>query len=177
MNTIQVRLCSKDDKATPRLNLVVDLVNTVYADAERGMWPENFRRTSHHEIGYMIDAGDLLLALDEGKVIGCVMVRKLTDKQGEFGMLVCHPDYRNKGIGSRLIRTAEERCRALGCSEIRLELLYPKDWKQNTKEILKAWYPKLGYEPGPQEDFKVLYPKLAPFLATDCYFQIFTKTL
>ena len=175
--TIIIRPCHNDDLQEPRLSQIVTLINEVYAVAEVGMWAPHFKRVQKDEVITFIRETKLIFALKDDRIVGSIFVTKLNASLGEFGMLVCDPSERHQGIGRRLIAAAEEHCRNLGCSTMQLELLYPRDWPQKTKEILKEWYPKLGYQKGQEEDFNKYYPQLKPVLATECVFAIYKKSL
>lgn len=174
---MDVRLCEISDSEEPRLSEVISLINRVYAEAEHGMWKEGFQRAQIEEVKQYIANQNLIFAFKGDRLVGSVFVTCLNETLGEFGMLVCDPCERHQGIGRSLIAAAEARCAHLGCERMQLELLYPRDWPQKTKEILKVWYPKLGYVKGPEEDFNKMYPQLAPVLATDCVFSTYTKSL
>ena len=176
MNT-EIRICEAKDMQEPQLDCVTSLINRVYAEAEAGMWKPGFKRVEKAEVANFIDKKQLIFAVKAEKIIGSVFVTVLESGRGEFGMLVCDPKERHQGIGRKLIAAAEKHCRRLGCQEMQLELLYPRDRPQETKEILKVWYPKLGYQQGPAEDFNAVYPQLAPLLATDCVFSTYIKLL
>lgn len=50
------------------------------------------------------------------------------------------------GVGSMLVRAAESKCRAAGCSLMNLGILCPADHEPEYKQWLFNWYLKLGYE-------------------------------
>ena len=60
---------------------------------------------------------------------------------------------------------------------MQLELLVPREWRHPGKELLRAWYSRLGYRrirTGSSEDS---YPNLAPLLATPCDIDVYEKPL
>jgi GNAT superfamily N-acetyltransferase len=174
---VEIRLSVADDAGKARKTEIASLINRVYAEAEEGMWQPEFHRVQLDEVEQLIIEQKLILAILKGRIIGSVFVTQLNDTLGEFGMLVCEPEYRHQGTGRKLIDAAEKLCLAKGCSAMQLELLYPRHWLQKSKEILKVWYPKLGYVKGGEQNFNSLYPQLAPVLATECVFSVYTKRL
>ena len=94
---------------------------------------------------------------------------------GEFGMVVVNPDYRGKRLGSGLVEEAEKWAKSWGAHTMRLELLTPKTWKQDTKEFMKQWYTRIGYKPQKTEPFEKQYPIDSKKLATECDFTIWLK--
>lgn len=127
----------------------------------------------------LVAKGQLVVARLRDKIIGCIQCHMVTKDAGEFGMLVVEPSQRGRGLGTRLIRHAEEHCLGKGARSIHLMLLHPKGWEQRTKEILKKWYPSLGYVKSQEfEDvFKKDYSELASELETECYFTMYKKEL
>lgn len=171
-------------EGTEALSRLVDLINRVYRESERGMWRnETFQRTNKAEVCSLIRAGELFVARlpkQGDAVAGCVHVKMVNPTLGEFGMLVVDPSLRKMGIGRKLIERAEQEAHQRGAKTMQLLLLHPKPPAPSNpdKDILgKKWYPKLGYQPGPDIDFALDYPDLAAGLASPCHFQIFTKPL
>ena len=61
---------------------------------------------------------------------------------------------------------------------MRLEILKPRHWRHDGKEMLKKWYTQtLGYVEGETEDFANFYPVLNQNLCCECLFTIYTKQL
>jgi hypothetical protein len=53
----------------------------------------------------------------------------------------------------------------------------PRTWSHPSKAFLKAWYERIGYELVRIGTIDEAYPDLAPLLATECDFLIYTKKL
>ena len=156
---------------------VADLVNEVYAGAERGLWVEGAARVTRSELADLIRAGEIAVARRSGVIVGCVRVQRLDEATGEFGMLTADPAHRGIGIGRELMRFAERRNRAQGVGTMQLELLVPRDWEHPVKQFLAAWYTRSGYRLARTGTIDEAYPSLAPLLATPCDFQIYRKDL
>jgi GNAT superfamily N-acetyltransferase len=156
---------------------VVDLVNQVYADAERGLWRDGASRTDAREVADAVRAGQLAVARRDGRLVGAVRVQRLDADRGEFGMLVARPDRRGTGIGRALVAFAEQWARAQGLSRMQLELLVPQTWTHPVKEFLRAWYARIGYRHVRTGRLDEAYPLLQPQLATACDFMIYEKEL
>ncbi|CAD7968033.1 unnamed protein product [Amoebophrya sp. A25] len=92
------------------------------------------------------------------------------DTTAEFGMLAVRRDWRGRKlalesvsptdkkmmpsstdkkmtVGRLLIESAEELAKRRGRAVMRCELLEPRKWEHPVKNILYAWYTRLGYEP------------------------------
>jgi ribosomal protein S18 acetylase RimI-like enzyme len=160
-----------------RISALADLVNAVYKDAEKGLWLDDAQRTTPQEIHTLVRAGEIAAAQSNGRIVGCVRIRRLDDRLGEFGMLVTSPQRRRLGIGRRLVQFAEEHCRQAGLGTLQLELLVPRDWTHPFKELLAQWYARLGYRRVGLGAMEKSYPDLTPHLATACDFVIYHKAL
>lgn len=82
--------------------------------------------------------GLLFVAEADGKVVGSVMAG-YDGHRGWIYSLAVLPDYRHRGIGTRLIRHAEHRLERLGCPKINLQIM-------TGNGQVEAFYRKLGYE-------------------------------
>ncbi|MET1071395.1 MAG: GNAT family N-acetyltransferase [Umezawaea sp.] len=163
---------SSDTTAVQR---IVDLVNEVYAESEKGLWLDDAARTSPAEIAELIRAGEIAVTEHDGRIVGSVRVQRLDEATGEFGMLAADPAHRGTGIGRDLVTFAERTCRERGVTRMQLELLVPRTWNHPSKDFLAAWYTRLGYELTSTGTLDEAFPALAPLLATPCDFRIYHK--
>jgi len=159
------------------LERLSDLINDVYATAESGLWRDGATRTTPAELAYLIRAGEIAVVTAGDRIVGSVRIQELSDRVSEFGMLVAAPDRRGSGVGRALIDFAERTSRERGREAIQLELLLPRDWQHPSKEFLKAWYGRRGYQVIRRAGVEELYPHLAPLLATPCDFTVYEKAL
>jgi len=174
----QIRQSSKRDTASRDVvRRVAELINSVYRVAEEGMWVDTFERTSETEVEKLLGDANMLIAQRGGEIIGAIFIRLLGEGMGEFGMLVADPNLRGAGIGSRLVKAAENWAKENGCHTMRLELLTPRDWAHPVKEFLKKWYTRIGYVPQTTVAFDSMYPQLKPLLKTACNFTPWLKSL
>ncbi len=157
------------------------LINQVYAVAEAGMWQDvdgaPVPRTTVEEVRSLLAKQQLLVARHEGRLAGCICLQRLSPQLAEFGLLVAHPALRGRGIGRDLVCEAERRAKENGMRVMQLELLTPKNWEHPVKEFLHRWYTRIGYIPIRTEPFAETYGQLAPYLATECNFTVYHKTL
>jgi putative acetyltransferase len=84
--------------------------------------------------------GALLLAQDEGKIAGCVAIRRISDGVCEMKRLYVRPANRGKGIGRLLAESILERARNLGHKRVRLETL------PSMREAI-SMYKTMGFKP------------------------------
>ena len=91
-----------------------------------------------------IEKGDsFFLALDaDDRVVGCVGFSRVGDTDAAFlHRLFVKPGLKRRGIGSALLRTAEDAMRAAGIRVSRVHLGAPREqWFESY-----AFYPKHGY--------------------------------
>ncbi|MEV4627388.1 GNAT family N-acetyltransferase [Micromonospora sp. NPDC049523] len=156
---------------------VVDLINQVYADAEKGLWLDGANRTGPAEVTALIRAGELAVARMGGLLVGTARVHRLATGEGEFGMLTASPQHRGLGIGRELVAFAERWARERALPRMQLELLVPQTWRHPDKEFLRDWYTRMGYREVRKSRLDEAYPELLPFLATSCDFVVYHKSL
>lgn len=163
------------DEAT--MTRLTELVNTVYAESEKGLWQGHADRTDPDEVARFTQAGEIAVARLDGAVVGCVRVQRLSAGIGGFGMLAAAPEHRGIGIGRELVRYAERRVQDEGGRVMQLELLVPRTWPHPSKEFLASWYERLGYRVVRVAELGESYPALVPLLATPCDFRVYHKPL
>jgi GNAT superfamily N-acetyltransferase len=166
---------TSDDMAS--MTHLADLVNRVYATAEKGQWVPGATRTTVDELASFTRAGEIVVARLDGVVVGSIRVQQLDGDLWETGMLVADPDHRNLGIGRELRRFVLDLLRQRGARTLQIELLVPRDWTQDSKTFMADWNERSGYVVVGRGRFEEQYPQLADQLATPCDFIIYNKTL
>ena len=159
------------------MRAVGHLINEVYAVAEQGLWADGTARTTVSQVTNFTRAGQIATAGTGGELAGCVRIQQLDGHTAEFGMLAVAPAYRGTGVGSELVRFAEQSSWDNGCHIMQLDVLMPRRWSHPSKEFLVSWYTRLGYEPTRTAMFEESYPDLAHLLATPCDFVTYRKKL
>jgi GNAT superfamily N-acetyltransferase len=178
LRLMDVRMLEPDESADAGLvGRITDLINSVYAAAEEGLWQDGTRRATPAEVAGMIHAEEIAVAREDDRVVGSVRVHEVAEGVGEFGYLVSAPDVRGTGAGRALLDFAEERGRERGLRTMQLELLVPRDGVHPNKEFLKGWYARRGYREVRTAPVNGAYPHLAPLLAVPCDFAIYEKVL
>ena len=172
MGELQIRPAGDD-----AVGAVTKMINEVYAAAERGPWADGAARTGPAEVAGLVRDGELVVAWLDGRLAGCVRVRRVDDDTSEFGMLAADPRHRGVGVGRELVRFAERWSREAGRETMRLELLVPREWAHPDKEFLAAWYGRLGYRVVGTGTVEDSHPDLAPLLATPCAVVVYQKDL
>ena len=75
---------------------------------------------------YVPPSGSLLLAIEDGKVAGCVAFRPLSNRICEIKRLFVRDQYRGSGIGRMLLLNLIERAKLGGYEKMRLDSWPPK---------------------------------------------------
>src|SRR3954470_3838099 len=124
---------------------LADLINCVYAVAERGLWGDGFRRTTAADLASLIAARQIAVATRDGEIAGAIHIEDIEDDTTIFGMLAAASAHRGEGVGRALVDYAEQDSAQRGRRTMRLELLVPVGWNHPHKERLKGWYGRRGY--------------------------------
>lgn len=156
---------------------LVEIVNHVYRESEKGLWKPGAVRTNIEEMKMFADQGEIAVARLNDEIVGCVRIQQLDDVTGEFGLLAVDETYQGNGIGRALIRFAEQKCKSKRLKKMQLELLVPQEGSHPFKMKLEKWYTRIGYSPVYTETVEALFPDLAHMLAIPCKFIIFQKEL
>lgn len=157
-----------------------DLMIHAYAVTELNIWGENYIRCPLDEYQELLDKGEIIIAKLDGKIVGSIHTYPLSPDRYAFGMLNADFDLGGQGIGSGLIRAAEDEARKNGASIMQLEILRTKEGILPEKEMLRKWYTKLGYEFQSTEEFLGVKPdkqeKAKKLIAPSC-FDVYIKRL
>lgn len=95
------------------------------------------------------------VADDQGRLAGTAMAG-YDGHRGWLYAIAVHPDCRRTGLGSRLVRHAEQALASLGCMKINLQLLA-------SNEATAAFYKSLGYTVEPRISMgKVFHENVSP---------------
>ncbi len=119
-----------------RLDDLIDAQNAIFAD-----YIIQMRSSRQFFLDFLRSVGgaltNVLVALDGDEIVGYVNP-VLDNDEGWIGGIGVRPEYRGKGIGSSLMRVAEDDCRRRGVREISLEVIEGNDRAQRL-------YERLGY--------------------------------
>ncbi|MBX2965227.1 MAG: GNAT family N-acetyltransferase [Cyclobacteriaceae bacterium] len=136
------------------------LVNSAYrGDTGRQGWTTEAdlidgSRTDAELLRALIETpGSIILKyVDDGKIIGCVELRK-EDNKLYLGMLTVNPAIQGKGIGKALLKAAEDEASQQNCEAVFLGVLTGR------KELID-WYIRHGYsDTGKRKPFDFTDPR------------------
>ena len=127
------------------LDPILTLINTAF---EVENFFKNQPRLSPEDLTRHFKEGTFLLAEEEGRIAGCVYVKRTGDR-AYFGLLSVDPARQKSGVGRRLVAAAEEFARETGARFMDLKLIH-------LRAELPGIYEKMGYrltgtEPYPAE--------------------------
>lgn len=98
------------------------------------------------------DAEDkIITAYEGGKMIGCVMLKHLNEKEVKLRAMAVDSDFQGKGIGRMLVEKAEDTARENGYETIVL----------HARKTAKDFYGKMGYDTVSDEFIEVTIPHIA----------------
>ncbi len=75
---------------------------------------------------------------EEGALLGCYSLEKISDAVFYLGMLTVDPDRQDVQLGRRLLAEAETRARAQGANRMQMTVIWVRD-------KLIGWYRRRGY--------------------------------
>lgn len=133
---VEVRSAREDD-----VERVHALVESAYrGDSSRLGWTTEAdllegQRTDADEVREVLP--DLLLAVEGEELLGCCVLSPRAG-HGYFGMFAVRPGLQARGVGSVLLRAAEDRARALDLDRVEMTVL-------SGRSELLAYYARRGY--------------------------------
>ena len=154
---------------------LVSMINKVYQESESDIWKVGHERIALLRMIEIIAKGELLLAVTDSEICGCIHLEPMDDVMAKFKMLVANPKFKGQGVGSMLVNYAEEVARVNGANKMQLELLVPTDFEQPDKIFLNSWYTRIGYQKTEERDVEYLNPGLSKLLKTGCVAEIYHK--
>ena len=148
MDRIEFRELRVDDPEE-KANLLA-LVNLCYRGS--GNWTSekgiiNTARLTADELERDLCDAEFLVATEpSGRLVGCIkwgvttstLVGPLDSLEGCVGLFAVHPDFGSKGLGKRLLQTAEDLCRSRGMTTVVLNVL-------SARSGLIKMYERKGY--------------------------------
>ena len=128
--SLQLRLARATD--TKR---VVEVINAAFRKAESYIIDRD--RVDLEVIQSLFAKGEFLIAEDEAGLAGCVYLERRGDRT-YLGLLSVAPERQKTGLGSLLMREAEQHCASAGCLFMDLRII-------NLRTDNCAFYRRRGY--------------------------------
>ena len=154
---MQIRIARSQD-----VERIVELINIAFRRGEGHIICGD--RIDSEEVRSLLPKGEFLVAEDDGKLVGCVYLEPRQERT-YLGLLSVSPDLQKQGVGSLLMREAEQRRVAAGCRFIDLRTI-------NLREDNRAFYQRRGYVETGTAPFPADVPTKLP-----CHFVHMSKSL
>lgn len=121
---------------------LVALINAAFREAESYIIDRD--RVDLELVRSLLAKGEFLVAGDEGVLTGCVYLERRGER-AYLGLLSVSPERQKAGIGSILMREAEQHCARAGCRFMDLKII---DLRKDNDEFYKRrGYMETGTEP------------------------------
>lgn len=141
---------------------ITSLINSAFRKAESFFIEGD--RIDVESVRALMGKGQFLILDNHGHLKGCVYVERRGER-AYLGLLAVDPQLQNSGIGSALMKAAEDQCRRKGCRFMDLKIV-------NLRTDTHAFYSHRGYQETGTEQFPShLTPKLP------CHFVTMSKPL
>lgn len=114
---------------------ITELINTAFRQAESFFIESD--RIDSESIRSLMGKGQFLVTAENGVYIGCVYL-ELRGERAYLGLPSVDPKLQRRGIGSALMKTAEEECAKAGCRYMDLKTV-------NLRTDNRAFYERRGY--------------------------------
>ena len=175
--TVEIRRIPSNSGAEV-IKHITKLINDVYLAAESDLWVHSsWQRTTETDMAKLVASSQLVGAYVNGHLVGCARTEKLGKEEEGFGMLAVEDSQRGTSLGRDLVQFVEQESRQKGFKRMQLEILTPKGWHHPSKEFLKAWYGRLGYEKTRVGSIEEASPGFSKLLATPCDLVVYEKAL
>ena len=155
---------------------ITGVMNAAYIAAEAGLWTKDVPRTNDEEMRGWIEAGEVVAASYDGRIVGAVRTHLLDDGAGWFGALSVAPEATGRGIARQLVSHIETDARARGVDEMQLEVLRAFAGHPHL-DRLRAWYERLGYGEVGRQPAAELMPDDMPFVTRPLEVVVMRKQL
>jgi predicted N-acetyltransferase YhbS len=127
---LQVRVAVPSDARA-----ITHVINRAFRQAESFLIDRD--RIDQPTVQSLLDKGTFLLVEDNATLAGCVYV-ELRGDRAYLGLLSVDPQRQKAGLGSTLMKAAEEFCAQAGCRFIDLQIV-------NVRRELPSFYHHRGY--------------------------------
>nr|WP_298793732.1 GNAT family N-acetyltransferase [uncultured Allomuricauda sp.] len=154
-----------------------EILTIAYTETEKEIWGENYPRISFDDYNEIINKGEILVAYNEGLVVGGIHYYKLNPNSYGFGLLCADFGKSGMGIGRALINSVEQIVAGESVKLIKIGILRPKSIEVEFKTRISAWYQRLGYKYTHSQDFGEVDPKKSTDLITPSCFDYYVKSL
>lgn len=154
---MQLRVAENQDAET-----ITTVINSAFNKAEAFFIDRD--RIDIESVRSLMEKGKFLITENDGALKGCVYV-ELRGERAYLGLLSVDPKLQQAGIGTTLMKAAEDYCAKAGCHFMDLRIVNLRT--ENHAFYSRRGYVETGTEPFPSE----LAPKLP------CHFVNMTKPL
>ena len=135
-----------------------EILRIAYAVTEKEIWGDNYDRLFLEDFTKIVKSGDIFVAYLNDQIVGSVHIYASDKDTYRFSLLSVDFKHGGNGIGTALIKRAEEEALKHGAKQIKIEILRVKNVDVPHKLRLHQYYQRLGYVHTGSEDCSCLIP-------------------
>jgi len=135
-----------------------EIMRIAYEVTEEEIWGKNYIRLYIEEFTKLVEAGDVYVAYLNDIIVGSIHIYQKDADTFTFSLLSVDFNLGGKGIGSALIKRAEEEAIKKKASFVKIEILRVKGIDIPHKIRLHNYYKRLGYNYTHSADSDCLIP-------------------
>ena len=155
-----------------------ELMRIAYEVTEVEIWGKNYVRLFIEEFTKLVKAGTIYVAYLDDVIVGSIHIYQKDETSYTFSLLSANLNLGGKGIGSALIKRAEEEALKNNASFVKIEILRVKGVDIHHKIRLHNYYERLGYKYTHSADSNCIIPDWKyKLLLKPSDFDFYTKKL
>jgi len=150
---------TSEKQLTPQeISQAHEIMRVAYEITEEEIWGKNYIRLYLEDFTKLVEAGDIYVAYLNNVIVGSIHIYRKDETTYTFSLLSANLNLGGQGIGSALIKKAEEEALVNNATSIKIEILRVKGTDAPHKIRLHNYYERLGYKYTHSSDSSCIIP-------------------